>query len=93
MSTVFLISYDLKDAKDYEELYQAIKNYPGWSHILESSWFISASTSSASDIRDELENHIDSDDELLVTKMPDAGGNRWATTFSGETVDWLKDNL
>jgi hypothetical protein len=93
MSTVFLISYDLNASKDYDELHQAIKDYPGWSHILESSWFISASTSSALDIRDDLEEHVDADDELLVTQMPKSGGGRWATTFSGETVDWLKDNL
>jgi hypothetical protein len=93
MSTVFLISYDLKASTDYDELYQAIKDYPGWSHILESSWFISASISSALDIRDDLEEHVDGDDELLVTQMPESGGGRWATTFSGETVDWLKDNL
>lgn len=93
MSSVFLISYDLKDVKDYEELYQAIKDYSGWSHILESSWFVSTSTSSASDVRDNLQDHIDNDDELLVTKMPDSGSGRWATTFSDDTVEWLKDNL
>jgi len=60
---------------------------------LESSWFISTESSGASDVRDEVKDHIDADDELLVTKMPDSGGGRWETTFSGDTVDWVKDNL
>lgn len=93
MSTVFLISYDLKDSKGYDELHQAIKDYLGWAHILESSWLIKAETSSASDVRDEVEDYIDTDDELLVTRMPDSGSGRWATTFSDDTVDWLKNNL
>lgn len=93
--TVFQISYDLQDpGQDYDELFEAIKSYSGYCHILESTWFISTgSTSSAGNVRDELEDYVDANDELLVTKMPSSGGGRWGTTFSGDSTDWLHEEL
>lgn len=82
---VYAINYDLRSAGlDSNELFKAIEGLGDNCHILESMWFVEAA-GSASDIRDELKEHIDRDDELIVTRFK--GG--WATTFSDDCTDWL----
>lgn len=88
--TSYQISYDLQSpGQDYEDLHDAIKSLGDYCHILESTWLVEASDTSASDIRDELKKHIDSNDRLIVTR-PRSG---WATTFSDDGTDWMYDNL
>ena len=90
MST-FLIGYDLnKPEQDYPELINAIETSFGkWWHYLDSTWLIKSDLS-ATDIRDKLKPHIDSDDELLVVRL--SGEGAWAG-FSSEASDWLQENL
>ena len=89
--TVYQISYDLQSpGQDYEELLEAIKPYPGWAHILESSWFVSTSNHTAAEIRDGLMKHIDSNDKLLVVKADPSG---WATTFSNDGTEWMHKSI
>lgn len=87
---VYSINYDLYDpGQDYNDLHEAIKDYGTWWHHLESTWIVNTS-SSASDIRDDLKGHIDSNDELLVTRL--SGG--WASTgIDDDGADWLHDHL
>lgn len=85
-----LISYDLsKPGRNYDDLYEAIKQYGGWWHCLESVWIVKTSQTCAQ-IRDALSPHLDANDSLAVFTLQ--GG--WATTgLSKECNEWLRDNL
>lgn len=84
----FIISYDLIANKNYDELYEAIRNYKTYAHILESVWIIKSSTSS-SDIRDNLKSYIDSDDKIFVAKL--TGESAWRN-LDTEISDWIHKN-
>lgn len=85
----FIISYDLIADKDYSKLYEAIENYGSFAHILESVWIVKSSSSS-SEIRDNLKHYIDSDDKLFVAKLTSEAAWR---NLSKEDSDWIKSNL
>lgn len=85
----FLISYDLIANKDYAELYEAIKSYSSFAHILESVWIIK-STDSAVNIRDNLKSYIDSDDKLFVAKLD--GESAWIN-LPTKISNWMKQNI
>ena len=64
----YLIGYDLnRPHQDYPDLFGAIKKVAGgtWRHALDSTWIVK-SDMKASAIRDVLQQHIDSNDELLA---------------------------
>lgn len=84
----FIISYDLISDKDYSKLYEAIRNYGSYAHVLESVWIIKSSSSS-SNIRDNLISYIDSDDKLFVAKL--TGESAWKN-LSKEVSNWIKNN-
>ena len=84
----FLISYDLIADKDYSKLYEAIRNYGSFAHILESVWIIK-STESSTNIRDNLMSYIDSNDKLFIAKL--TGESAWVN-LSSEISNWLKEN-
>ncbi len=88
MST-FIITYDLISDKDYSKLYEAIKNYGYYAHLLESIWIIKSSTSST-DIRDNLKNYIDDDDKIFVAKLTRECA--WKN-LSKEVSDWIHNNV
>ncbi|MBA4109782.1 MAG: SinR family protein [Leptothrix sp. (in: Bacteria)] len=85
---VFLVSYDLdQPGRDYPRLYEALKSLGVKSKPLESVVFIS-SNYTATQIRDYLQSHIDSNDKLLVVQV--AGDVAWiATQASGAQLDAL----
>ncbi len=84
----FVISYDLVADKDYSKLYEAIRNYGTFAHILESVWIVKSSSSS-SEIRDNLKSYVDADDKLFVARL--TGEAAWRNVLC--TDKWLKDNL
>ena len=84
----FLISYDLISDKDYSKLYEAIRNYGSFAHVLESVWIIKSSNSSK-DIRDNLRSYIDNNDKLFVAKL--SGESAWLN-LSKEVSDWIHQN-
>ena len=87
---VYSINYDLHDpGQDYEDMHEAIKEFGAWWHHLESTWLVDTS-SSASEIRDKLKQHIDSNDELLVTRLSGSWAS-WGIDDSGN--EWLSDHL
>lgn len=87
---VYSINYDLHDpGQDYEEMHEAIKEFGAWWHHLESTWLVDTS-SSASNIRDELKQYLDSNDELLVTRLSGSWSS-WGINDSGN--EWLHDHL
>lgn len=84
----FLISYDLISDKDYSKLYEAIRNYGSFAHVLESVWIIKSSNSSKY-IRDNLRSYIDNNDKLFVAKLN--GESAWLN-LSKEVSDWIHQN-
>lgn len=84
----FIVSYDLISNKDYSKLYEAIRNYGSYAHVLESVWIIKSSSSS-SNIRDNLKSYLDSDDKLFVAKL--TGESAWKN-LPKDVSDWIKNN-
>lgn len=84
----YVISYDLRGARDYEDLYEAIKGYGTWAHILESTWAV-VTDDSAADICDNLQQYTDNDDGVFVVKSGTEAA--WVNILCES--DWLKDNL
>lgn len=86
----YLISYDLIKDKDYEKIFEGIKNISnGYKRVLKSVWIIGHNGTSA-DIRDSLKPYMDSDDKLLVLKL--TGEGAWRNLGESNT-NWLKENL
>ncbi|HEX6367542.1 MAG TPA: CRISPR-associated protein Cas2 [Longimicrobium sp.] len=84
----YIISYDLRRQRNYDELYKAIKSYGTWAHVLESTWAV-VTTKTAVEVRDHLAGHVDSDDGLFVVKS----GTEAAWRKVNCTNEWLKDHL
>lgn len=91
MFKTYLLSYDLRTpGRDYAKLYEAIKKLAnGYSKPLESVWII-RSANSASDIRDELQKHVDSNDGLLVIEVL----KHWATSSVAKVqTNWMHGHI
>lgn len=84
----YLISYDLRKSRDYGPLYDAIKSYGSWAHVLESTWAVKTADS-AKAIRDKLAAEMDGDDGLSVVKT--GGEAAWNNVLCKGS--WLKDNV
>lgn len=84
----YIITYDLRNNRDYASLHEAIKQYSKWAKITESTWGV-VTSKSASEIRDNLRSVMDSDDRLFVLKS----GVEAAWRNSICKNDWLQENL
>lgn len=90
MMKSLIVTYDLcGKGKNYDELYERIKQYGTWAHITESSWFIKTS-SSCSTVRDHLGAVLDHDDALFVAEL--TGSAAWGG-LSQDMTNYLKQNL
>jgi hypothetical protein len=88
--TTYMIGYDLnKPLQNYNDLIQAIKAYGTWWHHLDSTWIIQTEQTAA-EVRDNLAQHIDTNDELLVAKISAPAAWRG---FNEKGSQWLKDHL
>lgn len=86
----YIISYDLrKPGRNYESLYEAIKSYGTWAHILESLWAI-VSNKTAVQVRDHLLQYMDSDDGLFVVKS--GAEAAWHNVIYKDNT-WYQNNL
>ena len=86
----YIIGYDLnKSGQDYDTLIEEIKKIGAWWHHLDST-FIVKSNLSAKEIRTNLKQYIDDNDELLVAVL--TGEAAW-TGFNDKGSKWLKDNI
>ncbi len=63
----YIVSYDLMGGKDRESLHDALKKYPKWARIADSTWAV-VTPDSAQKIRNDLEGFMDEDDRLLVVR-------------------------
>lgn len=89
MST-YIVTYDLHTAgQNYDCIIKKLKTYPAWFHMQASVWII-VSTSTSTQIRDQLAGCLDSNDKLFVGKL--AGEAAWQG-YSNSDSDWLMKNL
>lgn len=87
----YLIGYDLnKQGQDYTRLIDHIKEkFPTYWHHLDSTWIVKTDLT-AVQIRNDIREFIDGNDELLVVKLDGEGA--WAG-INQKGSDWLKENL
>ncbi len=86
--TIYSVNYDLRaPGRNYDSLYGAIDSYSNC-HMLESYWLIDTSKS-ASEIRDRLQRHIDTTDQLIVTELK----KHWAAAQNCQCTAWLKSSV
>jgi hypothetical protein len=88
---VHWVNYDLNDSgKDYAKLITYLKSHSSWAKPLKSSFFVRTSLS-ASELRDEINNYIDANDDVVVIPVD---GRGWATHgLSSKVTDWMRTNL
>ena len=85
----YIISYDLcQPGRNYEQLYQALRSFPNWGKMTESTWAI-VSSKTCVEIRDFLCRYIDSNDRLVVI----SSGRSAAWTRLLANNEWLMENL
>ncbi len=85
----YLVSYDLrKPERDYNSLYDAIRAYGTWAHVNESLWAV-VTTQTAVQVRDNLAQHMDADDRLMVVRS--AAEAAWRNSICKN--EWLKEHL
>lgn len=79
-----LVAYDLhQPRRDYEDLWEALR---GFKHCeLQGSVWAIETSKSCKVVRDELGQHIDNNDEILVVTM-----SNWAATMPRSKLDCLK---
>jgi hypothetical protein len=86
-----LVGYDLDSpGQNYDDLIAAIKEAGAWWHYLDSTWLVKTQLT-AIELRDNLTEHIDTNDELLVIEV--TGDAAAWIGFDDEGNQWLKDNL
>ena len=87
--SAIIITYDLSSpGRNYDDLYDRIKSYPGWAHITQSSWAIAPRIDPAA-VRDHLQPALDNNDKLFVAVL----GNAAWTGLDTDISDWIKNNL
>lgn len=86
---LYQVSYDLRKIRDYHALYERIRSYGSYAHVLESSWIIRTNRSSA-EITNHLAEMMDEDDGLLVVELTgEAGWRGLRDDRYGGTSRWI----
>ncbi len=88
MKNCYIISYDMAAGGDYEELYEAIKEYGTWAHITESTWAV-VTDEDHKEIRDSLGQFLPKGSRLFVVKS--GSSSAWRNVICRN--EWLKENL
>ncbi|PYG00174.1 CRISPR associated protein Cas2 [Georgenia satyanarayanai] len=88
--TTYLVTYDLTaPGRNYDDLYEAIKSYGTWAHVVESVWEICSDTTTAAHVRDHLGQFLDGNDKIFVTVV--GRESAWRGLRESLTA-WLKKN-
>lgn len=91
--SVFLVTYDLmkpETSADYEDLINKIKSYTSWAKPEYSTWLIKSDKTTQT-IFDELAQHTDSNDKLLVVNI--TNDSWWSKKLPADVVTWMKNNI
>lgn len=85
----YIVTYDLRAPnRNYEALYEAIKEYRTWAHINESVWAV-VTEQSAVVVRDYLMQFMDQNDSIFVVKS--GAEAAWRGVLCKN--EWLKEHL
>ncbi|MEI6349329.1 MAG: CRISPR-associated endonuclease Cas2 [Bacteroidota bacterium] len=88
MKKCYIISFDLKPNRNYNNFHEAVKAYGTWARITESTYSV-VTESSATDIRDYLIQFLNPDERIFVIKS--GGRAAWRSAISD--LEWLKKHL
>ena len=88
MNTCYIISYDMANGGNYDELYDAIESYGTWARITESTWAIETKDS-ATKIRDNLNQYLPEGSRLFVVRSGTEAA--WFDVLCHN--QWLKGHL
>ncbi|MCK9612347.1 MAG: hypothetical protein M0R16_05540 [Bacteroidales bacterium] len=88
MKKTYLISYDMAEGGNYDELFKAIKDYGTWAHITESLWAVKTEQS-ATEIRENLGQFFPKGSRIFIIKSGVEAA--WRNVICRN--EWLKDNL
>lgn len=77
--SLYTITYDLRNKRDYQTLYDELKNFNAVS-ILESLWCFNRYNTTVSGLRDHFSQFVDSDDGLFITEV-----TNWASRKTSNT--------
>jgi hypothetical protein len=84
------INYDLvAPGRNYDRLFDYIKSHGTYAKPLKSMWFI-RTTKTATQVRDEIQQQVDSNDQVVVVDVTDC---MWATTFSDGHTQWMHSQM
>jgi len=85
----YIIMYDLRvPGRNYTELIDAIKQYPQWGHLTESSWAVITDKTPV-EIRENLKRYLDTNDRLIVVQ---SGRNAaWFKCLASNS--WIHENI
>lgn len=85
----YIVSYDLcQPNRDYTGLYTALKSFPQWGRLTESTWAI-VTDKDHIEIRNFLTRYVDRNDRLIII----LSGKSAAWTKVLAPNEWVKSNL
>ena len=67
---LFFLTYDLRNRRDYQGLYDKLNDFNAV-RILESTWCFNRVNTNASGLRDYFSNYVDSDDGFVISEVSD----------------------
>lgn len=86
----YLVTYDLnKPGANYDALYERIKSYGTWCHLVDSTWIV-VSTATAQAVYDHLKPALDADDNIFVVNISGQARQGW---LSKTKWDWINKNV
>lgn len=84
----YIISYDLTESNDYNNVYEALRSYKIWARITESTWAI-VTNDTAVQVRDRLMAEVTNKDRIFVVRS----GKSAAWINPRCKNEWLKKHL
>lgn len=88
MKKTYLISFDMAEGRDYDELYKVIKAYGTWAHITE-SLFAVATEQTAKELRENLQVFFPKESRFFIVRSGTEAA--WRNVICRN--EWLKNNL
>jgi hypothetical protein len=70
----YFISYDLRNNRNYDELYQVLETKLNAKRILESTWTFQRTNTTPEELRNFFLTFIDEDDGIIITSIDGAAG-------------------
>ncbi|WP_353813856.1 hypothetical protein [Agromyces sp. SYSU T00266] len=88
--SAYLITYDLnKPGARYDDLYEAIKSYGTYCHLVDSTWIV-VSNSSAKSVYEKLKPNLDSGDHIFVVDISSQDRYGW---LPKNIWDWINKHV